>query len=107
MIPSTIRKTNRDRGCSLSRNFNHDLRSERHKKYTTIADCSRNILSTYALTAPWNRLQLLATRNHSVRTPFTTFVVNVCQRPCQQTSETWGVRRSWESFGPFTASSVT
>jgi len=39
---------------------------------------------------PWNRLQLLATRNHSVATPLTTFVVKVCRRLRQQPFETQG-----------------
>jgi hypothetical protein len=43
-----------------------------------------------ALTTPWNRLQLLTTRNHSVGTPLTTFVVNVCRRLRQQSFETRG-----------------
>lgn len=57
----------------------------------TIADCSRNTLSASALTTPWNRLQLLATWNHSVGIPLTTFVVNVCRRLREQTFEARGV----------------
>ncbi len=76
------------------------------KKFSDAANCSRNTLSASALTTPRNRLQLLTTRNHSVGTPLTTFVVNVCRRLRQQSFETRGashrvgiVRTSNDIFG--------
>jgi hypothetical protein len=49
----------------------------------------------------------LTTRNHSVGTPLTTFVVNVCRRLRQQSFETREPATKWESFESLMPSLVT
>jgi hypothetical protein len=104
MIPSTMRTAKSERGCSLSRNFTPISGDPHHKKPRASRIVAETLsASSRPLTATEDRLQLLTTRNHSPRTPFTTLVVDVCDTPASANplgTESQGDRANSSGLSP-------